>query len=175
VKADYHSPACRRHAGIYFGSSAGARPLFVSPLQNKVPFLPFLTANHTSASSLLSPTTTTHFSSPQPLTFLHHNQTTTTTHQQEIYIFQSDINNTMAGGKGKSIGGKGSGAKDSGSKSQKSHSAKAGLQVCLPSVVHHHCLIEATLHSRSSTPSISDISLPHAKASRRVVQNMRLR
>ena len=39
----------------------------------------------------------------------------------------------MAGGKGKSIGGKGSGAKESAVKSQKSHSAKAGLQVRLPS------------------------------------------
>src|SRR5271154_3841637 len=36
---------------------------------------------------------------------------------------------TMAGGKGKSIGGKAGGAKDSAAKSQKSHSAKAGLQV----------------------------------------------
>jgi hypothetical protein len=36
---------------------------------------------------------------------------------------------TMAGGKGKSIGGKATGAKDSSTKTQKSHSAKAGLQV----------------------------------------------
>lgn len=39
---------------------------------------------------------------------------------------------TMAGGKGKSIGGKASGAKDSTTKPQKSHSAKAGLQVRPP-------------------------------------------
>ncbi len=57
----------------------------------------------------------------------------------------------MAGGKGKSIGGKGSGAKDSGSKSQKSHSAKAGLQVRSPTIVHHFILIDANLDLRFST------------------------
>jgi hypothetical protein len=64
----------------------------------------------------------------------------------------------MAGGKGKSIGGKGSGAKDSSSKSQKSHSAKAGLQVCLPSILHRFFFIYATLDMRFSILPALDLS-----------------
>jgi histone H2A len=81
----------------------------------------------------------------------------------------------MAGGKGKSIGGgKGSGAKDSASKSQKSHSAKAGLQVCCPSVVHHPLfLVNATLNSPLLDSMAAD--LMHRTFLTRFAQNIRLR
>lgn len=125
------------------------------PLQNKVPFLPFS----------LPPTPARRhycyhiFSTTNRISSF----TTTKPLQERIKgtpsFLRLAINDTMAGGKGKSIGGKGSGAKDSGSKSQKSHSAKAGLQVRCPFVLHQLFLIDATMHLRFQAPSTVNLSL----------------